>query len=111
VAPFPGPGGKQQVSTSSGRQPRWRGDGKEVFYLDSDNKLMGAGVNGQGASLVVGAVRPLFEVHSWAEESLGYWYVYDVTNDGQRFLVNTVAGEKASAPITLVINWKAALKP
>jgi hypothetical protein len=110
VVPFPGPGGKQQISTSGGQQPRWRGDGKEIFYLDRDNKLMAASVNGQGPSLVVGAVRPLFEVHSSAEESLGYWYVYDVSADGQRFIVNTIVDQKASAPITLVVNWTADLK-
>jgi eukaryotic-like serine/threonine-protein kinase len=105
VAPFPGPGAKQQISTSGGRQPRWRGDGKEIFYLAPDNKLMAAEVNGQGASLVVGAVRPLFEVHPY-----DYGYVYDVTADGRRFLVNTAVEQKASAPITLVLNWTADLK-
>lgn len=100
LAPFPGPGGKQQISTSGGRQPRWRGDGKEIFYLAPDNKLMAAEINGQGASLVAGAVRPLFEVP----------YVYDVTADGRRFLVNTVVEQKASVPITLVVNWTADLK-
>ena len=105
VAPFPGPGGKQQISTSVGRQPRWRGDGKEIFYLAPDNKLMAAEVNGQGASLVVGAVRSLFEVH-WYE----YGYAYDVTTDGRRFLVNTAVEQKASAPITLALNWTADLK-
>jgi hypothetical protein len=110
VAPFPGPGGRQQISNSGGRQPRWRGDGKEIFYLDRDNKLMAATVNGQGPSLVVGAARPLFEVRSPGEESLGFWHVYDMTADGQRFVVNTVVEQKASAPITLVINWTADLK-
>jgi Tol biopolymer transport system component len=110
AAPFPGPGGKQQISTSGGRQPRWRGDGKEIFYLDRDNKLVSVAVNSQGASLVVGAARPLFEVRSWTEDSLGFGYVYDVTADGQRFLVNTVLEQKASAPITLVVNWTADLK-
>jgi len=105
VAPFPGPGGKQQISTSGGRQPKWRGDGKEIFYLAPDKKLMAAGVNGQGASLVVGAVRPLFEVHLFE-----YGYAYDVTTDGQRFLINTAVEQKASSPITLVLNWTADLK-
>ena len=103
VAPFPGPGAKQQISTSGGRQPRWRGDGKEIFYLTRDHKLMAAEVNGQGASLVVGAVQPLFDVH---ESGMGY----AATTDGQRFLVNTTVEQKASAPITLVQNWTADLK-
>ena len=105
VAPFPGPGGKQQISASGGRQPRWRGDGKEIFYLAPDNKLMAAEVNGPGASLVIGAVRPLFEAHPYESG-----YVYDATADGQRFLVNSVVEQKASAPITMVLNWTADLK-
>ncbi len=105
VAPFPGPGGKRQISTAGGSFPKWRGDGKEIFYLAPDNKLMGAEVNGHGATLEVGAVRPLFEARP-----AGPGYVYDVTADGQRFLVNTAVEQKVSSPITLVINWTADLK-
>jgi len=106
VAPFPGPGGKQQISTSGGRRPEWRGDGREIIYLATDNKLMSAEVISREPSLIVGAVRPLFDVHASLED-VG---VYDVTTDGQRFLINTIAEQKASAPITLVINWTADLK-
>ncbi len=106
VAPFPGPGGKRQISTSGATVPaRWRGDGKEIFYLAPDNKLMAAEVNGQGATLEVGAVRALFEVRRGGPGS-----VYDVTGDGQRFLVNTAVEQKTSSPITLVVNWTADLK-
>ena len=105
VAPFPGPSGKRQVSTSGGIEPRWRGDGKEIFYLSSDNKLMAAEVNGLGVRVEGGAVRPLFEIRP---SGLGYFY--DVTADGERFLVNTVVEQKAAAPITLVQNWTAELK-
>jgi Tol biopolymer transport system component len=105
VMPFPGPGGKRQVSTSGGRLPKWRGDGGEIFYLAPDNKLMAAEVNGLGATLEVGAVRVLFEV-----PLAGRGYVYDVTADGQRFLINTAVEKRASAPITLVLNWTADLK-
>jgi hypothetical protein len=108
VAPFPGPGGKRQISTSGGQRPKWRG--KEIFYLSPDNKLMAAEVNGKGATLEVGAVRPLFEVRPSGAGYVGGGYVYDVTADGQRFLVNTAVEQKASAPITLVQNWTADLK-
>ena len=104
MAPFPGPGGKQQVSTSGGQLPKWRRDGKEIFYLAPDNKLMAAEVNVQGASLDVGAIRPLFEVRGVSGDE------YDVTANGQRFLINTAVEQKASSPITLVINWTADLK-
>src|SRR6185503_844177 len=62
VAPFPGPSGKRQVSTSGGSFAKWRGDGKELFYRAPNNKLMAAEINGQGATFEVGAVRPLFEI-------------------------------------------------
>jgi Tol biopolymer transport system component len=106
VAPFPGPGGKRQISTAGGNWPRWRRDGTEIFYFAPDNKLMVAAVNGKGSSFEVGAVKPLFDTHEWP----GTRYPYDVTADGQRFLVNTVPGQASSAPITVVVNWTAGLK-
>ncbi|MGH9253087.1 MAG: protein kinase domain-containing protein [Vicinamibacterales bacterium] len=60
VMPFPGPGGKWQVSTAGGIWPRWRRDGAELFYLAPDNRLMAAEVNGRGSGFDVGAVQPLF---------------------------------------------------
>jgi Tol biopolymer transport system component len=119
VTPFPGPGrvrsaaaaletqgGKWQVSTAGGDQPRWRRDGKEIFYLGPDGKLVSAAVNGAGSAFEVGAVRPLFDTRA-----SGPGFLYDVSADGQRFLVNTLAEEvSASAPITLVVNWPALLK-
>jgi len=106
VAPFPGPGGKRQISTSGGLPPAtWRKDGKEIFYLAPDNKLMAAEVNGQGATLEVGAVRSLFEIHSGVTGN-----PYDATADGQRFLVNTAVEQTTASPITLVVNWTADLK-
>ena len=113
VTPFPGPGGKWQVSTASGDWPRWRRDGKEIFYVaPADNKLMAAAVNGRGSAFEVGAVRPLFETRVAGPPSVrpGQGRMYDISPDGQRFLVNTVAEEAASAPITLVVNWPALLK-
>ena len=62
---------------------------------------MAAEINSQGASLEVGTVKPLFEIRP------GH---YDVTADGQRFLMTTPVEQKASSPITLVINWSADLK-
>ncbi|MCI0389300.1 MAG: winged helix-turn-helix domain-containing protein [Acidobacteria bacterium] len=104
VRPFPGPGGKHQVSIAGGSELRWRGDGKELFYLAADNKLMAAEVKIKGSTLEIGAVRPLFETHPTHQGRL------NVTADGQRFLVNTLVEEKGSSPITLVVNWTADLK-
>jgi eukaryotic-like serine/threonine-protein kinase len=104
VMPFPGPGGKFQISTTGGDWPRWRRDGKEIFYI-SQNKLTAAAVRTEGGRVEVGAVTPLFDLpgHSY------FGWDYDVSPDGQRFLV--IAHEQAaSAPINLVVNWTAGLK-
>jgi hypothetical protein len=66
---------------------------------------MAAAVNGRGSSLEVGAVKPLFQMHS-----TGVRYSYDVSADGQRFLVNTVPEQASSSPITMVLNWTGGLK-
>jgi serine/threonine protein kinase len=106
VAPFPGPGGKWQISTGVGAWPRWRRDGTEIFYLGFDGKMMAAAVNGKGSSFEVGDVKPLFETRA----ALGFRYPYDVSADGQRFLINTASEQTVSAPITVVVNWTAGLK-
>jgi serine/threonine protein kinase len=105
VVPFPGPGGKWQVSTAGGDWPRWRRDGKEIFFISHD-KLTAASISTGGGRVEVGAVTPLFDFPG--PHSVGGWD-YDVAPDGQRFLV--IAKEQAaSAPINLVVNWTVALK-
>jgi serine/threonine protein kinase/dipeptidyl aminopeptidase/acylaminoacyl peptidase len=105
VAPFPGPGGKWQISTAGGQYPQWRRDGNEIFYLAPGNALMVAEVNGKGSSVEVGAVKPLFQTRATGRNER-----YAVSADGQRFLVNTAPEQSASAPITVVLNWTAGLK-
>ena len=102
VVPFPGPGGKVRISTAGGDNARWRRDGKEIFFL-ADHTLMAAAVTAKGSRFEVGAVQRLFEVPMVD----GYW-PYDVSPDGQRFLVNMLEG--AVAPLTIVVNWPAGLK-
>ena len=102
VAPFRGPGGKVRISTARGDNARWRRDGKEIFYL-AGNTLMAAAVTTNGSRFEVGAVQRLFEVPMVD----GYW-PYDVSRDGQRFLVNTL--DRAVPPLTIVVNWPAGLK-
>jgi hypothetical protein len=104
VKPFPEPGGKWQVSTGGGLEPRWRGDGKELFYLAPDDKVMAVEV-GTGAAFEAGTPQALF-VTSLKNASGSH---YDVTPDGQRFLLNRPIGEESSPPITLVQNWTAFL--
>ncbi len=104
VVPFPGPGGKWQVSPAGGCGPRWRRDGKEIFYLSSDNRLMATEVKAGGSSFEIGATHALF-----ATRPYGVFGRFDVSADGQRFAIPYEAGQP-SAAITLVVNWPAALK-
>jgi serine/threonine protein kinase len=107
VAPFPGPGGKWQISTGGGSSPRWRRDGTEIFFLALDNSLMAAAVNGKASSFQVGAVKLLFQTHL-----VGPRHEYDVSAGGQKFLINSAPQQDgaAPAPITVVLNWTAGLK-
>ncbi len=106
AAPFPGPGGKRQISTGGGTFPRWRRDGKEIFYIGSDQRLTAAEVAIKGDTLEVQAVRPLFGPVYTAGAS----YVYDVSADGQRILMAVPPAQGSSEPVTLVQNWASGLK-
>ncbi len=94
---------KWTISTAGGSQPVWRRDGRELFYLAADNKLMVLPVK-VGASFEAGVPTVLFRIDPAAQHS------YDVTSDGQRFLVNTNVTRAESLPITAVVNWTASLK-
>ena len=113
VRPFPSGEGKWRISTAGGEQPRWRGDGKELFFVGSDGKMMAVPVNpGPNGSFEAGSPTPLFETH--LATAAGGTLQYDVTADGKRFLVNTeLAGANsaaASAPaLNVVVNWQAGL--
>jgi serine/threonine protein kinase/Tol biopolymer transport system component len=104
VAPFPTPSGKWQISTNGGRLPRWRSDGREIYYQALDNKLVAVEVKAAATAFEVGAARPLFTIQPG-----GGYIAWATSLDGQRFLVNTVVEETTAAPITLVINWTAGL--
>ncbi len=104
VRPFPGPGGKWQISAAGGANPRWRGDGKEIFYLSLDNKIMAAPIQ-TSPTFHSGAPVPLFPVHP------GFGTVYDVAADGKRFLVNSLPADQGSPPLSLLVNWTSLLKP
>jgi len=108
VAPFPSSQGKWQISTAGGFSPRWRGDGKELFFFNElERRMMAVAVQPKGSSLEVGAPQALFQATNAAT---GYAGTYDVTADGKRFLVNTFAQQPSTTPITLVTNWAAGLK-
>jgi Tol biopolymer transport system component/tRNA A-37 threonylcarbamoyl transferase component Bud32 len=107
---FPTPGNKRQASTNGGVQPRWRKDGRELFYLASDQRLMAIRVQLEPAFEAEAPV-PLFRTRliPQGSQSLGLPTAYDVTPDGQRFVV-TIPPEDLGPPITVVLNWAAALK-
>jgi len=105
VRPFPvASGGRWQVSSGGGYQPRWRRDGKELFYVRPDQKIMAVGVNA-GTAFQSSAPQELFDSQI-AGNMLTQSYRYSVTPDGQRFLVNTLPDLEGSA-VTVVVNWAA----
>jgi len=105
VTSFPKPGRKWQVSTEGGSNPRWRDDGRELYYLTPTAKLMVAAVDPTGAGFVIGELEEQFETPRMPVQN----FTYDVTSDGERFLMNTV-GDSAFEPITLVVNWTTELE-
>ena len=95
-----------QVSTAGGYEPRWRGDGREIYYLSEDRKLMAVPVD---AGPSFGVPKPLFQTRVLAGvNALRMSYV--PSRDGQRFLVNTQTGDPPPNPITVVLNWTTGLK-
>jgi eukaryotic-like serine/threonine-protein kinase len=104
VTSFPEAHGKWQVSNAGGTQPRWRGDGKELFYLSSDDKLMSVAVK-TGANFDAGSPTALFQAYPREfPAATSEQFFYDVTRDGQKFLINTQL-KSAKTPISVVLNW------
>jgi len=99
---FPDGKRKIQISNAGGDMPRWSGNGKELFFLGSGRKMMVVDVQ-PGENLKTGPPRPLFDLPGGAQG-------WDVTPDGQTFLVNIPVVESNSVPLNLVVNWTARLK-
>ena len=97
-----GGGEKKRLSPSGGRKPRWRSDGRELFYLARDGFLMSVPVS-PGAGLEAGAAVRLFRVDPPAEN-------YDVAPDGLRFLATTPLGNVQESPLRVILNWPAMLE-
>jgi serine/threonine protein kinase/Tol biopolymer transport system component len=102
VQSFPDGGGKRQVSNGGGGGPRWRKDGRELFYYAGDGKLMAAQVK-IGESFETSAAVPLFEFRAGVQ--FARYASYAVTADGRRFLINEVVDLEPNAPLTVVTNW------
>ena len=100
VVSFPKPSEKWQLSNAGGSLPQWRGDGREVVYLGRDNRLTAVQVEERGSGLDVAAPHPLFDTRPVGPRSF-----FDVSPDGQRFLINSRRSESLSSSITLLQNW------
>jgi len=110
VQTFPEHGGKWQVSTAGGRNPEWRRDGKELYFL-SGERLMAVDVNTTGPQFEAGTPKFLFEAPFRPAPGVYLNAVYRPSADGQRFLAVTTTEQQLSSPISVVTNWTADLKP
>jgi Tol biopolymer transport system component len=106
VTTFPGAAGKWQVSHGGGSEPRWRADGKAIFYIGPKQMLTTVPVNTAG-SFSTGAQRPLFQIHSRPPISSTDLFTYDVSRDGKRFLVNQYVKPAEIPPLSIVLNANA----
>jgi len=94
--------GKWLISKGGGTDPRWRRDGRELFYVASDGKFMSVDISAKPA-FEAGVPRPLFQLPPG-------FIGGDVTTDGRRFLVGLPVAQSASVPFTVVLNWQTTLK-
>ncbi len=107
VSRFPGLTDKRQISSAGGMQPRWRRDGRELYYLSLDGDVMAAEIRDAGPQGgLAGPPRALFRTHLSPSPNVPQ---YDVTADGTRFLVLEPA-RSGGEPVTFVLNWTAGLK-
>ena len=114
LQPFPGPGEKSLVSTGGGEHPRWRPDGRELFYIAPDGSLMAVPLTAaEGKDLKLDSPAKLFSTRILRETTPGYNYnqQYDVSPDGKRFLINVTTEDAVTSPIIVVLNWKPPEKP
>ena len=107
VVPYPGPGGKWQISTAGGSFPQWRADGKELFFQGADQSIMAVDVRG-GTTFEVSVPKLLFRTTLSESEYLGFRWA--VSRDGQRFLINTPSAAATAGHFIVVTNWTAELR-
>ncbi|HEY5839641.1 MAG TPA: protein kinase [Pyrinomonadaceae bacterium] len=100
---------KKRVSTAGGRLPVWRRDGSELFFIAADGQMMASSVKTGGTEFGFDAPKPLFKTRTLSLEG-AIFREYDVTGDGQRFLIGTRIGDTTVPPPTVILNWTALLK-
>jgi hypothetical protein len=109
VTSFPVARSKWQISTGGGEQPRWAGDGKEIFFLSPEGKIMAVPVK-TGDNFDPGSPVALFQANAREIAANSEQAMYDVDQAGQRFLVNTSDRKVTTQPLSIVLNWDAGLK-
>lgn len=103
VTTYPAAAGKWQVSQGGGTEPRWRGDGKEIFYIGPHGTVTSVEVNA-GDTFSAGVPRKLFAFQARAGISSTDLFTYDVAKDGQRFIVNRYVKPDSIAPLTVLLH-------
>jgi eukaryotic-like serine/threonine-protein kinase len=105
VRPFPGPGGRTQISTGGGRFPFWSHDGRELIFEDPDQRVMTVSYTAKGDSFVAGKPRMSSETRL---RDIGI-SIYDVSPDGKRLAAmladDDVSGEKGPTHLTFLLNF------
>jgi dipeptidyl aminopeptidase/acylaminoacyl peptidase len=104
---FPETASKLQISNNGGADPRWSGDGNELFYISADQKMMSVRIERTNGKIKAGIPQELFPVRVTGLTDTRTHYA--VTRDSRRFLVNTRNERSAVAPITVVLNWPATM--
>ena len=104
VVSFPDGARRVQISSAGSRSSRWARDGKEVLYTAFDGTVMSVDV-APGDGLRAGLPKPLFELPE------GAFFNWDVTADGERFLISVPILKSSSVPLSLIVHWAALIEP
>ena len=104
----PATGDKRQISTQGGSRPRWRQDGKELYYLSADGKLMAVPVKLGAGTLEVGAAERLFDLSLASGTGVNRGFLYAPSANGQRFLASVLT-DGSMPPVTIWMNWMAGI--
>jgi eukaryotic-like serine/threonine-protein kinase len=107
VRAFPSSDNRWRISNNGGSQPRWRHDGKELFYVAHDGTLMAVEI-ARGATFAASVPRPLFKTRITDTGISGM--SYSVAIDGQRFLIHTITDDRPTWTTTVLLNWLALTK-
>jgi Tol biopolymer transport system component len=99
---------KKRISTTGGSYPVWRRDGSELFFVAADSQMMSSAVKIDGTEFEFATAKALFKTRMMAH--IINFHEFEVSPDGQRFLIGTLIGETKAAPPTVILNWSAILK-